>query len=122
MSDRNCATQLKQDPNNQTFANIPGIGNLTECVPLNRCPTVLDNPLAPSNQTITCGFDSDSQLLMICCPEDLVTDPVVKFILLNILIQNFNLSELCPVSSVSHIVRRSSEGGGQVQPMWEVEV
>ena len=50
------------------------------CVPLNRCPTILDDLDALSDPRVNdvCGFDKESQILMICCPEDLVTDPLVS--------------------------------------------
>ena len=55
-------------------ANLPG----SKCVPINRCPAVLDNRHAPIIQTSVCGFDEDSKLLMVCCPYLEVTDSQVK--------------------------------------------
>ena len=49
----------------------------SECVPINRCPGTLDQTLAPPN-TSACGFDEESQILMVCCPADQVTDPKVR--------------------------------------------
>ena len=60
------------------FAALPGLGNLTECVPLNRCGAVLDNSNAPNNQTVPCGFDEEAEILMICCPAELIEEPIVR--------------------------------------------
>ena len=60
------------------FAFLPGLGNLTECVPLNSCHKILDNSNAPNNQTQPCGFDEETQTMMICCPPELVEDPIVS--------------------------------------------
>ena len=57
------------------YAFLPGLGNLTECVPLNRCGKILENFNAPKNQTQPCGFDTESEMMMICCPPELVTEP-----------------------------------------------
>ena len=57
---------------------LPGLGNLTECVPLNRCGAVLDNSNAPNNQTVPCGFDEEAEILMICCPAELIEEPIVR--------------------------------------------
>ena len=60
------------------FVSIPGLGNFTECVPLNRCHKILDNSNAPNNQTLPCGFDLETETMMICCPAELVEDPRVS--------------------------------------------
>ena len=54
---------------------FPGHGEISECVPLNQCPEVLENVRAPLNQTITCGFDVTKNLVKICCPPSLVKEP-----------------------------------------------
>jgi len=69
MSDKQCSV-------NGAYSNVPGFGNLTSCVPINRCGKILDDSYAPQKQVLPCGFDEESSLLMICCPEDLVTSPV----------------------------------------------
>ena len=69
MSDRSCSV-------NGTYFNSSDFGSMSECVPLNRCPTILNNPQAPIMETFPCGFDENSQLLMICCPTDLVRAPI----------------------------------------------
>ena len=45
-----------------------------DCVPITRCPGLLNSTLAPSRSAV-CGFDEESQLLMVCCPADQVTEP-----------------------------------------------
>merc|ERR1711988_102387 len=45
-----------------------------DCVPITRCPALLNSTLAPSRSAV-CGFDEESQLLMVCCPADQVTEP-----------------------------------------------
>jgi len=55
---------------------LPGIELLSKCVPLNQCIQLLDNDYAPQNQIYPCGFDEDSELLMICCSESFLTKPV----------------------------------------------
>ena len=69
MSDRSCSV-------NGTFFHSPDFGVMSECVPLNRCPTILNNPQAPIMETFPCGFDENSRLLMICCPPGLVRAPL----------------------------------------------
>ena len=69
MGDRSCAPY-------GAYAFLPGLGNLTECVPLNRCGKILENHYAPNNQTQPCGFDTESQMMMICCPPEHVTEPL----------------------------------------------
>ena len=44
---------------------------------MNRCGALLDHPLSPVLYTSYCGFDEESQMMMMCCPEDLVTEPIV---------------------------------------------
>ena len=66
MGDDSCA----QAP---SIGELPGLGLLTECVGLDSCPGVLDNPRAPENQTLICGFDEQKSLLKICCPKNLGT-------------------------------------------------
>ena len=66
MGDNSCA----QGP---AIGELPGLGLLTECVSLDSCPSVLDNPRAPENQTLICGFDEQKSLLKICCPKNLGT-------------------------------------------------
>eukprot|EP00091_Calanus_sinicus_P019522 TRINITY_DN4932_c0_g1_i5.p1 TRINITY_DN4932_c0_g1~~TRINITY_DN4932_c0_g1_i5.p1 ORF type:complete len:448 (+),score=93.77 TRINITY_DN4932_c0_g1_i5:138-1481(+) len=63
----------KQCNLNGQFTTLPGIGELSQCVPINQCKKILDNTYAPQNQTQPCGFDEDNSLLMICCPDDYVT-------------------------------------------------
>ena len=58
---------------NGQFSTLPGIGELSQCVPLNRCARILDNTYAPQNQTQPCGFDEENSIMMICCPDDYVT-------------------------------------------------
>ena len=45
---------------------------LTECVTLDRCPSILESPtdriIAP------CGFDEGASLMMVCCPASRVTN------------------------------------------------
>ena len=60
------------------YAYLPEFGNLTECVPLNRCGKILDNHNAPNNQTQPCGFDTESEMMMICCPPELITEPQLE--------------------------------------------
>ena len=71
MAEKNCAPY-------GAYAYLPGLGNLTECVPLNRCGKILDNHFAPNNQTQPCGFDTESEMMMICCPPELVTEPQLE--------------------------------------------
>ena len=61
-----------------SYAYLPEFGNLTECVPLNRCGKILDNHNAPDNQTQPCGFDTESEMMMICCPPELITEPQLE--------------------------------------------
>ena len=54
------------------FANIEYKGEfLTECVTLDRCPSLLESPteriIAP------CGFDKEASLMMVCCTTSRVT-------------------------------------------------
>ena len=53
----------------------PGI-KLTECVATRRCAQLLN--LAPANApvavTLPCGWEQETSSLMLCCPEQLVTD------------------------------------------------
>ena len=48
------------------------IGNLTECVSLDRCPVLFENQSSPLIGY--CGFDEDRRLMMVCCPEDHVKE------------------------------------------------
>ena len=59
-----------------------GHGEISQCVPLNQCPDVLDNVNAPLNQTIACGFDETKNLVKICCPPALVKKPQVRKLLI----------------------------------------
>ena len=58
---------------NGQYNTLPGIGELSQCVPLNRCGKILDSDTAPQTQVQPCGFDEDNSIMMICCPEDYVT-------------------------------------------------
>ena len=58
---------------------LPGFGVLSQCVPIASCPKILENSYAPTNQTEICGFDTDVNQLMICCPEDMVETPKVRY-------------------------------------------
>ena len=60
------------------YIELPGIGNLSECVTLNRCGALLDDIYAPLQTTAFCGFDETEQQMMMCCPPDLVTEPIVR--------------------------------------------
>ena len=60
------------------FIELPEIGNLSECVTLNRCGALLDDINAPTQTTLFCGFDETEQKMMICCPPELVTEPKVR--------------------------------------------
>ena len=64
------------------FAVLPGIGNLTDCVAINKCYDLLDANDAPLSRLITCGFDEKENLMMICCPTEKVTEPQVGDFLL----------------------------------------
>eukprot|EP00092_Neocalanus_flemingeri_P019183 GFUD01020782.1.p1 GENE.GFUD01020782.1~~GFUD01020782.1.p1 ORF type:complete len:726 (+),score=150.54 GFUD01020782.1:33-2210(+) len=68
MADKECR-------NNGQFTNLPGIGELSQCVPLNQCGKILDNAFAPQTQVQPCGFDESEEVMMICCPDDYVTEP-----------------------------------------------
>jgi len=58
---------------NGQYTTLPDIGELSQCVPLNRCGKILDSDTAPQTQVQPCGFDEDNSVMMICCPEDYVT-------------------------------------------------
>ena len=62
MSDRSC----------NAFSSLHN--SAADCVPITRCPGLLNSTLAPSTSA-ACGFDEESQLLMVCCPADQVTEP-----------------------------------------------
>ena len=57
------------------FATLPGIGTLTECVAISKCYNLLNATDAPLSRTITCGFDEELNLMKICCPPEMVTEP-----------------------------------------------
>ena len=54
-----------------------GPGVLSECVTIDSCPSLLNNPTAPATTVIPCGFDEQQSVVKICCPEDQVTEPRV---------------------------------------------
>ena len=70
ISSRNCSNQ------NGSYYVLPELGNLTECVTLDRCPKLLDT--TPIETTKTCGFHEEDQKMMICCPQELTVEPVVS--------------------------------------------
>ena len=51
---------------------------LSECVTIDSCPSLLDNPTAPAATVIPCGFDEQQNSVKICCPEVDVTEPKVR--------------------------------------------
>ena len=71
ISARNCST-------NGSYSVLPELGNLTECVTLDRCPGLLDTTDAPVQTTKTCGFHEEEQKMMICCPQEVTVEPVVS--------------------------------------------
>eukprot|EP00092_Neocalanus_flemingeri_P000634 GFUD01000676.1.p1 GENE.GFUD01000676.1~~GFUD01000676.1.p1 ORF type:complete len:571 (-),score=137.70 GFUD01000676.1:32-1744(-) len=68
MADKECRQ-------NGQFTNITDVGELSQCVGLNQCAKLLDSKSAPRDQTLVCGFDEEKEIMMICCPEDYVTEP-----------------------------------------------
>jgi len=63
----------------RTCYNTPLPGTefvLKNCVTLNRCSQLLQYPHAPATVFQPCGFDEEESSLMICCPEELTTEPV----------------------------------------------
>ena len=68
-SDSACLTAgkvLTGNVNATTGLELPGVGVLSECVSVSRCPGVLDDPVAPFTRTISCGFDNtDKQVRII---------------------------------------------------------
>ena len=50
---------------------------MSECVTIDSCPSLLNNPTAPATTVIPCGFDEQQSVVKICCPEDQVTEPRV---------------------------------------------
>ena len=71
ISARNCST-------NGSYSVLPELGNLTECVTLDRCPRLLDSTYAPVQTTLYCGFHEEEQKMMICCPQELTVEPIVR--------------------------------------------
>jgi len=67
MSDRTCEGLpiISLLPNRTTTAT---------CVGINRCPAMVDNERAPETHIITCGFDESENILMVCCPVELVEE------------------------------------------------
>ena len=56
--------------------SIPDGKVLSKCVPINRCTEILEYTEAPITVMQPCGFDMEQSAMMICCPEELTTDPV----------------------------------------------
>ena len=69
-------------PMSARSCNIDGANSvlpeLTECVSLDRCDKLLDSQLAPIGPVQVCGFQEADQKMMICCPEELITEPTVR--------------------------------------------
>jgi len=63
---------------NGQFTNLPDIGELSQCVPLNQCGKILGSDNAPQTSAQPCGFDEKNSMMMICCPKDYVTSSPVK--------------------------------------------
>ena len=50
------------------FVSLPGVGELSQCVSLSRCSSLMDTEDAPITRTIACGFDESLNQVMVCCP------------------------------------------------------
>ena len=57
-----------------TGIELPGLGVLSHCVPIDTCPSLLDDSYAPINQILPCGFDTGKKIMKICCPPELVVE------------------------------------------------
>ena len=66
VADKTCAPY-----SDSTIYNFNG-ENVTECVTLDRCPSLLENPT--ERKIFPCGFDEEASLIMVCCPESRVTE------------------------------------------------
>ena len=72
-------------PMSARSCNIDGANSvlpeLTECVSLDRCDKLLDSQFAPIGPVQVCGFQEADQKMMICCPEELITEPTVRHLI-----------------------------------------
>ena len=69
MAARSCSASLVPD-----VPNIPGINATATCVGIDRCPGVVDNPQAPTTHIVACGFDDTDNMMMVCCPDEMVEE------------------------------------------------
>ena len=80
---------------------------LSECVSINRCPSLLQFPNAPLSTMVPCGFDEEEASLLICCPEKLVTEP-----------QNTNQELRFPVGNAPGGPARNCEDRHELCKLW----
>ena len=71
MSDRSCDPDLVNG-----IGQLPGLVTTAVCVQMNRCQGILESEKAPQTSAIPCGFDQDSSQMMICCPQEKVSDEI----------------------------------------------
>ena len=71
MSDRSCDPELVNG-----IGQLPGLVTTAVCVQMNRCQGILESEEAPQTSAIPCGFDQDSSQMMICCPQEKVSDEI----------------------------------------------
>ena len=53
---------------------IPGFKNSAVCVEFSRCDQLLSSEDAPKTHVLPCGFSEASSQMMICCPEEKVSE------------------------------------------------
>ena len=69
MSDQSC------DPDRVLGVRvIPGFVKTALCVQISRCEGLLQSEYAPMTSVVPCGFHEDTNQMMICCPEEKVSE------------------------------------------------
>jgi len=53
---------------------LPNRTTTATCVGINKCPAMVNNPRAPETHIIHCGFDESENIMMVCCPVELVEE------------------------------------------------